>query len=836
MLKILENGLTVSIIKDELAPLVSVRTFVKAGSVFESGYFGSGISHYVEHLVAGGTTSKRSEQEYRDALVRMGGAYNAYTTYDHTSYYINALNDQLPQAISIMNEWMNHSAFKLSEVKRERAVIQREIEKNNADIPRQFYRLCQENTYKHHPIHYPVIGELSAFNQLKRSDLVRYYTTYYTPRNMVLVIGGNIDEAETLALVEATFGTCDSRPLPLITYHDEPHPFTARTVKQSFVCNTTYLSLRYRTVDLVSDDIYALDLLEYALASGEKALLYKRLVDETQLAYSISASSYTPSFTSGYLEITAEIDEANIQAVIDEIHTILTTLKNTPLTDHDIKRLKQQKKSGDILSLSTLEDRMSKIGNGLFYGQSDTFFDDYLTRLEAVTPDDVQRCVNTYLKLNTQITTIITPPTNVDTPKSKSIKKSGATAIKHTLKNGLRIILQPDDSLPKCHVRVFMLGGLRAETTETNGIGYCMMDMICRRSKRYSKEDLQTLIEDNGASLSGSMGNNTVFISLDCLSENIPELLPVMTESMLNPIFHPDDLHDVRRRTLQTIAQRQDDWYRNGMYQFKQAFYQSHPYHFSMLGEPDSLNALTPDKIQAAYNAHLNPDGMVVTVIGQFNEQDVLTELTHSLGNLPKKKENRFSTLTRPLHQKPTESHLSITQDDVAALFIGYDGLSHTDEHDTVILDVFNAVLSGIGYPGGRLHHDLREHGYVYLVHGVQTVGIDPGCFLIYALTTPAQSQDALNLIQRHMTDLSQTPISDKEFTDAIAQCRFHYQDRLDGDEAKALLYATDELYGLGFDHSTKLEKKLKSVTKKDIQSMAKRLRKAPQTFLFLKK
>ena len=131
----LDNGMKVFFVKDRSTSMASVRTYVRAGSVDEEGYgLGGGLSHYLEHLVAGGTTEKRSEKEYEEIISNLGGAFNAYTTTDHTSYYINTTSDHISKALDVVYEWMFFCEFKKSEFERERDVITKEIEKKKTEL------------------------------------------------------------------------------------------------------------------------------------------------------------------------------------------------------------------------------------------------------------------------------------------------------------------------------------------------------------------------------------------------------------------------------------------------------------------------------------------------------------------------------------------------------------------------------------------------------------------------------------------------------------------------------------------------------------------------------
>ncbi len=85
----LRNGMTILIRENHASRVVSTQILVKAGSIYEGKYSFAGLSHYLEHVVAGGSTKSFTEEEAQKILKSLGGASNAYTSYDRTVYFIN---------------------------------------------------------------------------------------------------------------------------------------------------------------------------------------------------------------------------------------------------------------------------------------------------------------------------------------------------------------------------------------------------------------------------------------------------------------------------------------------------------------------------------------------------------------------------------------------------------------------------------------------------------------------------------------------------------------------------------------------------------------------------
>src|SRR5687768_3234243 len=142
----LRNGMVV-ITKRVPSPVLSVRAYVYTGGVYEGPWLGGGLSHLLEHLVAGGSNGRRSEEENRTLLQKIGNNSNAYTSSDHTAYFVNTTKEHADAAVDLVTGWMLTASITEAEYKREYEVVQRELEKGKGEPDRQFYYLGAMNRY-----------------------------------------------------------------------------------------------------------------------------------------------------------------------------------------------------------------------------------------------------------------------------------------------------------------------------------------------------------------------------------------------------------------------------------------------------------------------------------------------------------------------------------------------------------------------------------------------------------------------------------------------------------------------------------------------------------------
>lgn len=827
----LDNLLTVLLIQDENTPIVSLRGYVRAGSMLEGNHLGSGMSHFLEHIVAGGSTHVRNETEYKQLIATLGGAYNAYTTNDHTCYYINTTKDHTKTAINILYEWLFKNKFSEKEINRERDVILREIEKNNASLARMFYLQCQLNFFKTHPIRYPVIGFEEDFKQLSCENLKEYYKSTYIPSNMILAIGGNFNEEDVLTEIEKTFATeASTAPTTPLIFHEQK-PFNSRSIEKEAKTNVTSLSMRFATTDLFDNDLYALDLLEFILGSGENCLLHQKLVEDKKLAYAIHCTSYTPALTTGYFDIACETDYKNIEAIKKEVFSILSKIKHGKLAPQDIKVAIKKKVAEDILSLSHIEDKLARFAQSYLYAHTPTFFESYLNNVKNVTKKDITSTCKKYFDTNRVITTILKPLEKKKNIQKKNIGHNSYPPELITLKNGLKVILKEDHTVPRVYSQLICLGGVRLETKKNNGIGNLIADLIGKKSEKYTKKQIINLIEGNGASLHTQVGNNTFYSILDCLSEDFYNLIPIFKDVVFNAKFPKEELDDLKRQTLQWISQRDDDWHTLCNYRFKKLFYKKHPYHLNALGEKSSIKAITQKDIQNYYQNLFRTKDTVLTIIGDFDRNKTIDLLENHLQDIKLNNTSKIK-IDRPHYSQENHTHINIPQN-VGAILLAYDGTCFRNTTECIKLDLLNTILSGMAYPTGRLHQELREKGLVYLVHGTNHAGIETGHYLITALTNAKTINDALTVIHNEINKVVTTLPSEQEFNEAIAQIKFYYQDRASSVESLCLMLSTDELYNRGFDYYQKISSILSTLSRNDVIDTAKKYLNNGQLFTF---
>lgn len=820
----LKNGMTVVIAENHAAPVVTVVMYVRAGHIFEQEFLGAGISHYCEHLVHSGTTEKRTEEESQELLQSLGGASNAYTTSDHTAYYISTSNQYLETAIDLVSDWVLNCAFDPHEVEREHGVITREIEMGQDEPRRRIGKLYNAAMFVKHPEHHPTIGYKDVFLSLTRDDVLTYYHRMYVPNNMIFVITGDVDSQKTLGLVKKYCANATRKPLSQIYLQTDPKQMGTRRVSDEMDIETTYMMMGWRTVKVTHPDLYALHLLEDILSRGESSRLVKRVRNDKQLVNTISASSYNPCYDAADFTVLSSLDIENAkkaeEAILEEIYRLgdeLVTLK-------ELEKAQNQRVSDQVFSNQTAEDQAMQIGQDLIRTGNPLFSETYLEEIREVTPEDIRRVVRTYFH-DGSMTVAVLKPKGMELPVEEADVAGPAGQVSRVIKvildNGLTLLLKNNPNFPLVSIHAYLKGGVLYENEQNNGLFNFTARMLPKGTKRRTADLIAEEIDAMGGSIESSAGNDLSHISVEVLKEHAEKGLDILADVLQNAVFDPEELEKARKLLLAQIERQNDDWRTQSEVFFRKTFFREHPYRFVPVGNESSVAALTRENLQETYQQYYVPNNIVLAIFGDIDPRKMETLVKKQFGKM-KRKEVIFPAVSPepPLIANITDELITDRQQTV--IYMGYPGmkLGHPDWHTMRVID---GITSGIGYPGGWLHNTLRGNQLVYFVHAWNDARSHPGYYAIQAATNPATADTVLEIILEKQEQIKEDVFTDEELEQAKSACivmqGLYYNQT---NSAQASQAATDEIRGLGYDYSDDFEERIRAVTREDIKRVAR--------------
>jgi len=818
----LPSGLTVAVAEDHSAPVVAVRVVVRAGSIYEQEYSGSGISHFVEHVESDGTARMTKTQigKFSDEF---GGLINAYTTSDHTCYHAVAPSRYFDKVLFLLSHCYTEATFPEKEVETQRGVIESEIAKDLDEPMRVLWRQLMTTMFRRHPIRYATIGTKELFSQLRRDDLFKYYRRMYVPENTIVVVAGDVKQQEALSKAKKAFQHFSARPFAPIVLPAEPRQLQMRSSVVEMDVRLAYLMLGYRTVPLQHPDLYALDVLAAILGNGRSARLVQSIKHKQCLVQDITVTSWTPHFGIGGFFIRAALPADNIDKTVAAVHAQLETLKKAPVPESELNKAKKLIKSDYLLGVETMEQKARLLASDLLATGEVGFSYRYLDGIAAVSADQIMAVAQKYLNQNQLSVVAVVPKGKGESgAKPEDKKKAKVHRIERsTLPNGLRLLTLAGETTSTISIDAYFLAGTRYETPETNGVANLMAQLLLRGTKSRTADELALAIDALGGKVSASSDMNTFHVSLEVLQDDLEESLGIVADIILHPRFDEEDFKRQQKNALAIIERQADYWFEKPRQVMLSNLYRAHPYRMSKYGTLKNVAKLTVDDVWDYYEAYVKPDNLVLAVFGVVSNEYA--------SSLVKKYFSEFSGQTiRPkiALDPPLSENVEVTEMTgwkQAAVFYGFRSCAVSDD-DKYAFDVLDAVLSGAYSPGGRLHARLRNAKLVYLVHAYNRLGVDPGWFSVYASCLPKNLKRVRKAIAEEIIRTVKEPVGDEELRIAKGMCIADEQvHRLQTSSQQAAAACLGELYGLGYDSFLEYGKKIDAVTAADVLSVARK-------------
>jgi predicted Zn-dependent peptidase len=385
--EVLPNGLNV--ITEEMQHIrsVCIGIWVKTGSRDEDKQW-NGISHFVEHMVFKGT-QHRSAEEIARQVDSIGGNIDAFTAKECTSFSIKVLDEHLPIAMDVLSDLVLNPVFDEQDITRERGVILEEIKMDEDNPDYLVHETFTQNFWKGHALGRPILGTKKTVSSFNQQIVFDFYASRFTARNMVFAAAGHLDHDVFVAQVADHFSglaASSDSPIPQLP---APAPQPHITLKSKKSLEQVQLCVGVQAPQVDSPQRYAVYLLNTMLGGGMSSRLFQTVREERGLAYSIFSET-SPFRDTGALSIYAGTSTERAAEVIRLTIDELRRIKDTPVSEAELKRAKDQLKSNIVLGLESSGSRMSNLARQAMYFGRFFSVDEIVSEIETVTPAAVQ--------------------------------------------------------------------------------------------------------------------------------------------------------------------------------------------------------------------------------------------------------------------------------------------------------------------------------------------------------------------------------------------------------------------------------------------------------------
>jgi len=413
----LSNGLLVLLKEIHTAPIISHWVWYRVGSRNEiPGQ--TGISHWVEHMQFKGTPEFPAAILDR-AISREGGYWNAFTYLDWTTYFETMPAAKIDLALRLEADRMVNSVFDSQEVASERTVI---ISERQGSENEPLFRLAEELhavAYRVHSYHHEIIGDLSDLQTIQRDDLYRHYRTYYVPNNALIAVAGDFETSEMLDKIRELFEQIPAGDEPDRSVRVEPPQSGERRVTVEGPGETTYIQIAHRVPAATEEDFFPLTVLDSLLTgpsninmfsggiSNKTSRLYKVLV-EGELAVSVYGGLGATIDPYLYTITVIVRPGRHPEEVLDVFNAEISRLQQDPPALGELERAVKQATALFAYGSESITNQGFWMGFSEMFANYD-WFTTFLDKLASVTPADVQRVAQIYLRPRNRVLGIYLP-------------------------------------------------------------------------------------------------------------------------------------------------------------------------------------------------------------------------------------------------------------------------------------------------------------------------------------------------------------------------------------------------------------------------------------------
>ncbi|MGH9941471.1 MAG: M16 family metallopeptidase [Pyrinomonadaceae bacterium] len=396
----LSNGATV--LTEHMPSLRSatIGVWIRRGSRHETPEL-NGICHFIEHAVFKGTR-RRTALDIAVESDRLGGHFDAYTTHELTGFALKVVDTAVPQAFDLLADLLTGARFDAEDLEREQKVIIEEI-KMVEDSPEELLgELFNAAYFPDHPLGRPIEGTVETVSSFERGVTERFHRHAYAPRNLVVAAAGNVRHEEIVALAEAAFANLPDTDQPSMPASSDAPPRAAAPVfvRRKRGLEQAHLVLATPWPSARDEDRYAASLLASVLGGGTSSRLWQSIREERGLAYSVgaAASGYTDT---GVLQIYAGASPERAGEVLDLALAELRRVLSERVSDEELQLAKDQSVASILLGLESTSARAGTLARQeIVHGRRITP-DEIIARLEAVTPEEIQRVARERFTTNT---------------------------------------------------------------------------------------------------------------------------------------------------------------------------------------------------------------------------------------------------------------------------------------------------------------------------------------------------------------------------------------------------------------------------------------------------
>lgn len=640
-LTVLENGLRIITVEDHKSQLVYAVSGVHVGDSNES-LDRAGISHFIEHLIAGRGTKKYPGNTIATLVSGRGGHFDAQTWHDSTTYEIVLPSNELDKALELLEQMMFHAVLGRKGFETEKKAVFEEI-RAGEDEPFEYlwdtapYHMYPSDTFYSRN----TIGTIGKLRALTAEHVRRYYRENYVPNNMTLAVVGDFDTATLLAKIASRFGAYERKKIPMISHNAISIKPGATVVTDEREIGKSYFLAAFEGPAMTSPDYLPFEvLMEYLGGESQTATLYKALVQKLEFFEKIRAFPVRRRWAKGWQPFLGEGVSERIAIGIDGLLDVLGQVRaeGVPLEMLELARNR------------LVNSHRTAIENGLEYATSLAMSDaqgdfrmvsDFEDRVGRVTPKDVLTVARKYLGPEHFFLMALFPKgetpaefiNDVVRSSSRHAKKPDTGAVAQPLESGATLLYEFRPGSPVSSFAIAVRSGERDDGARP-GIANATATMMRRVTNRRTRVQLQEHLDREGISLSGETDKDGTIFTLVSSSGMTEAMAMLVREIISEPNFSSTEWHSEKRLLIADATSKLDRPREVAERELSAQLFPNTAYGARFKDYKRSLEGITPANLDVFHRTFYKPERIAIAYVGRDSRRSVMAALSGQLGTL----------------------------------------------------------------------------------------------------------------------------------------------------------------------------------------------------------
>ncbi len=783
----LKNGMRVVIVRDALAPVVTVETnFMVGGDETPQGF--PGMAHAEEHMAFRGCTGMSADQTAA-IYAQLGGNNNADTQQNITQFYATVPAADMGVALEAQAACLRGADNTQAEWDQERGAIEQEVSRDLSNPTYKFLNRLNEDMFAGTPYSHDPLGTRASFDATTAKMLGDFYKQWYTPANAILVVAGDVDPKAALAQITQLFEPIPSHPLPA---HPEVNLQPVKSETFTLDSNLPYILgfIAYRLPGTDSPDYAASQILADVLGS-QRADLYALVPQGKALAAQFSVSESYPKASVGF-GIVALPAGADPAGAVNEMRGILTKYAQDGVPAELVDASKKSEIAQAEFQRNSIPGLATEWSAALA-GEGRNSPEEDVDAIRKVTVADVNRVAKQYLLGANSITATLKPAPSgqavasngfggaekvTSTPTKPVVLPPWAAAqleqlkppteyitpTDTTLPNGIRLIVRTDKTSPTITVVGAVKHDADLETPAgQEGVADVLDELYSYGTTTLDRLAFQKALDDIAAN--ESAGDR---FTLTVLKENFSRGVQLLADNELHPALPAEAFQVTQKQTADfVVGNIQSPGYKTSRAMTRALLPAGDP----MLREPtpDTVSKLTLDEVKGYHAKTIRPDLTTIVVIGDVTPEEARSVVSKWFGDWKAEGPKPETTLPPVPTNKAAAQAVPDPQQVQDSVVLAEELQVNRFSPDYYPLQLGTHVLGG-GFYATRLYHDLRQvAGLVYSVDvGLNasktraTYSVDYGC-------DPANVSKARALVERDLNQMRTEEVSPGDLHQAKA-------------------------------------------------------------------